>query len=432
MKQLDLKFGIFPELDAFIPERAETMLSVAAITAGSAAIGDFLTVGNTGATLAGVGISLLTAWFIDRYQTRATRGGYIGDQPSCMISTAPVAATTDIQGANWELTEFFRTELGIDTIVTETRSHQFRIFRIPNLDPRKIESQLPAISMLLGIKENMLIWDQNHSAGVSAIITPIQNEADWLPVPFQTTALTAGKLHSYIGESITGEAVVLDRGIYPHMLVSGMTGAGKTEAFCADIASMRASGLNPEIIIIDPKNTAQLKRQNPDFYTCDIDLGISKLESLFALAQERMDRYSAAGCDNYLEYQANVNKSERLIAVYIDELAAFLRKWIVKGIEKSSELPRHVRAFNILTTFLEQVRSSGVLLTAGVQTSKATNVPTDIRDNFGAKLIFASADDNAGRTAGESEAAALPMQGGFILKTGRKTTLGRGAYLKTI
>jgi DNA segregation ATPase FtsK/SpoIIIE-like protein len=286
--------------------------------------------------------------------------------------------------------------------------------------------------MLLGIKENMLIWDQNHSAGVSAIITPIQNEADWLPVPFQTTALTAGKLHSYIGESITGEAVVLDRGIYPHMLVSGMTGAGKTEAFCADIASMRASGLNPEIIIIDPKNTAQLKRQNPDFYTCDIDLGISKLESLFALAQERMDRYSAAGCDNYLEYQANVNKSERLIAVYIDELAAFLRKWIVKGIEKSSELPRHVRAFNILTTFLEQVRSSGVLLTAGVQTSKATNVPTDIRDNFGAKLIFASADDNAGRTAGESEAAALPMQGGFILKTGRKTTLGRGAYLKTI
>jgi hypothetical protein len=145
-----------------------------------------------------------------------------------------------------------------------------------------------------------------------------------------------------------------------------------------------------------------------------------------------MDRYSAAGCDNYLEYQANVNKSERLIAVYIDELAAFLRKWIVKGIEKSSELPRHVRAFNILTTFLEQVRSSGVLLTAGVQTSKATNVPTDIRDNFGAKLIFASADDNAGRTAGESEAAALPMQGGFILKTGRKTTLGRGAYLKAI
>lgn len=424
----ELKVGVFPPpLEEFVPEHWQTQVALLTGAISTLTIADFLFPGEPVAQASVAAIAITSGWLFDRWNTRHQRDGFLFDAPFALIQQPKQAGANH---ANWEVTDLLRTRTGMaDLIVTETRSHQFRIFKIPNLDPRKIEAQLPAISMLLGTKEDMLIWDQNHNPGESAIITPIQTEADWKPVAFKADAIIKGKLHSYIGASITGADVVLDRGIYPHMLVTGMTGAGKTEAFCADIASMRATGMAVNIIIIDPKNTAQLKRQHPDFYTSDIDQGIDKLESVFAIAQERMERYSNAGCDNFIEYRQKVDSNEPLICIYIDEIAAFLRKNMVEELEKGDK-PRHARAFNILTTFLEQVRSSGVLLTAGVQTAKATNVPTDVRDHFGAKLIFATADANAGRTAGESEASALPMQGGFILKTGRKTTLGRGAYLK--
>lgn len=418
--------GVFPAISAFYPNdpvKALAVLSVAPVTlAASTQITD-----NNYAQAGLTAAALLTAWMYDRYTTRNEREGYLLDAPF-----TPEVAATKRSNANWDITKLLKARvpaLAQDKgfIVTESRSHQYRILKIKNLDPKPVKEQMPAISMLLGIDQSRLFWIQNFKSGISAILVPEDDTSLWTTVPFTTNALAHGHLQEYIGESITKEPVINDRKLYPHMLVSGMTGAGKTEVFCNSIASFRASGLNPEIVIIDPKNSAQLAAQKADFYTADLEKGITKLERLFAIAQTRMDTYRKAGCANFFEYQAGVNPEEKPICIFIDEIAALLRENPLEELEKGDS-PQHKRAEFILTTGIEQFRSSGMFLTAGLQNPKAKNLDTAIRDNFGARVIMATADENAGRTAGDKTADFLQMEGAFTFKTGRRKTIGRAAY----
>ena len=427
MKLPELKVGDLPEVDAFYPTDLSKALSLLPVAVTTLAASTQITP-NPLLQIAAVPAALAAAWFYDRHATRSQRDGYLLEKPFTFGSSVKIDSNT-----NWDVTELLRkrTELK-EVIVTETHTHQYRILHIPNLDPEKIKKQLPAISMKLGIDENLLVWIQNFAPGKSAILVPVEDEKQWTPVPFKPEALTQGRLQEYIGESITKDDVILDRSIYPHVLVTGITGSGKTEAFCASVASMQASGMNPIIVVIDPKNTPQLKRLNADFYTSNIAQGIEKMENILAEAELRMDKYGKFGCDNFFEYYAK-DQTEQPICVYWDEVGKSLRQDPMEQLEEG-EIPRHKRAQYVLITGLEIVRSAGVCVTAALQVGKATNIPTDARDNFGARIIFSAADDNAARTSGtvgSITAAQLQPQGGFILKTGRKTVMGRGAYLKT-
>ena len=430
MKQLDFKFGILPEIDAFIPERAETMLSVAAITAGSAVIGDFLTVSNTGATLAGVGISLLTAWFIDRHQTRAQRGGYLGDQPTCMITTTP-AANTNSSGANWELTEFFRKELGIDTIVTETRSNQYRILKINSFNPAKVERHLDTIASKLGRNPDEILFYPVFAAGVCAVME-ILPDNQWQTVTYKPEHLVAGELVSYVGDAIDGNAITFNRRQGSHLLISGMTDSGKTEVMCNDIESMRRSGTPVEIYICDPKDTAQLQRQNATWYSTDVEASIQKMEYLLTtVGNERRARYAKAGCDNFFEYRDTVNAAEPAIFYYIDELAEFLEKDLGEVLEKG-EIPRHRRAMHVFTRFIQKQRSVGIFLICGLQHPEADTLPTKAMMNFAVSVTLSVKNETAARVAGAPGASKLPLKGGLIFQYQKRVVIGRAAYLKAI
>lgn len=426
--KFNIKAGDIPEVEAFYPTDAAKALALLPLSAATLLASSQLT-DSTMLQLASVPTALFTAWLYDRHATRSQREGWLFEKPWTFGKAQKIESNT-----NWDISKLLQTRTGLaNLIVTETRTHQYNILKIPNLDPDKIKKQLPAISMKLGIDENLLVWIQNFEPGKSAILVPVEDAAQWTEVPFKPEALTAGRLIEYIGESITKQDVTLDRSIHPHLLITGATGFGKTEAFCASVASMRASGMNPEIIIIDPKNTPQLKGLKADFYTNNITTGVEKMENILEMAAIRMEKYGKAGCANFFEYFA-IDPSERPFCIYMDEIGKFLRPDPLEQLEEG-ETPRHKRAQYVTITGLELIRSSGFFVTAALQVGKATNIDTAARDNFTARLIFGAADENAARTSGTVgaiTAAQLQPQGGFILKTGRKTVIGRGAYVKDV
>jgi hypothetical protein len=417
-----MTIGIIPTADAFLPTDTNTQIAVLAGTVSSLLLLDY--VATPAVAVAGTAALLAAGWIHHRWETRATRHGYVLDEPYTFVDSS--VAEKPEGNANWEVTAITQ-KAGFPAIVTETRSHQYRILQIENDNPNAVEKLLPAISMKLGIHEANLKFEQNYKLGVSAILAPLPKSA-WEAVTLNADALQPGHLIGYVGRAINGEDITYDRRIEPHLLIAGDTNSGKTEALRVDMQSMRLSGLNPEIYIIDPKE--DMEGECCAFYTSDLHQGVAKLESLAAQADARKAKYNKAGCKNYFEYQERVDSSERPLMVYIDETADLLTKDLLEKLEKD-EYPLHERALSILYYISRKNRAGGLFLTLGIQHPKADTMPTNIRNNLGARLVLSMADSTASKVAlGSTGAETLPKFGGFMFKTSLHTPIiGRGAYI---
>ena len=241
--------------------------------------------------------------------------------------------------------------------------------------------------------------------------------------------LEQGKLIGYIGKSVKGDDVFYDRRHESHMLIGGSTNAGKTQAIILDIASMRLSGLNPEIYIYDPKG--ELGNQKADKHTQDIQQAVVMLENLAVRARSRINKYTKAGCSNYFEYQEQKDPTEKPLMVYIDEATDLLKNKI--PVEEKGDTPWAVRAYDVIFEISRLHRAGGLFLTMGMQHPKANIVATEIRNNFSARLAMNVPDAAAsGVILDRSGAESLPKFGGFYFKTSLRAgapVLGRGALI---
>jgi hypothetical protein len=417
---MTVKIGRLPSINTFIPQTPLTQLGVVATTAASMHYAYSFTNDGTIAGLATTA-SLFGVWLYGRYTSLGLRDGYLLEKP------IPKKIQSETN-ANWEMTNLFKAN-GFDTVVYERHSEQYKVLLIKNDEPYKVEKMLSKVSMKLGIDQKELKFIQTYKKATSAILIPLVKD-QWKPVKFDQSQLEQGKLIGYIGKSVSGDHIKYDRRVEPHLLIAGDTNSGKTEAMRVDIESMKQSGLNPQIIIIDPKE--DMTDINCDFYTSDNELGVQKLESIAALAEVRKAKYSKASCKNYFEYQARIDPSETPIMIYIDEIADLLAPDLLEELEKGDH-PIHKRAFAILFKISRKYRAAGIFLTLGIQHPKAEVLKTEIRNNLGARLVLSMADRKASEVAiDQGGAETLPKFGAFMFKTSLTNApiVGRGAYLK--
>lgn len=421
-----MTIGIIPTADAFLPTDTNTQIAVLAGTVSSLLLLDY--VATPAVAVAGTAALLAAGWIHHRWETRATRHGYVLDEPYTFVDSDTVAKPEG--NANWEVTAFLQARgvVAGDAIVTESRSDQYRIIKMPNFAPKSLEAQMPALGMMLGIKEEEMLFIPMFEAGMSAVLVHLPPE-QWTAVPFDHQQLKPGELVGYLGRGIRGNPITYHVRHAMHILFAGKSGSGKTEAMCNDMESMRRSSTPVEVYIVDPKNTAQLKRQQATWYTQDIEAGIQKLGSLMAVCDARMNKYSQAGCDDFFEYREKVDANEPALFFYIDEVAEFLMEDLTEELDKG-EYKRRVRAKHALQLSIQKQRASGLFMRLGMQHPEAKTLDTMIRNNITARVVCSVEDHHASGVAGVSGAEKLPMQGGVIFKYQNRTVLGRTAYLK--
>lgn len=417
--------GVFPPpLEDFVPERFETQVALLAGTLSTLVITEFLFPGESGLQLTAAATAIAGGWLYNRWNTRHHRGNVLFDKPYNFL---PVAKQAAPDHANWQVTELLRQRTGIqELIVTEGRSEQYRILKIPNFDPKRIEAQLPAVSMKLGIDEQNLKWMQNFEPGVSAILAPLPPN-EWQDVLFDDSVLVPGKLIASVGKGVNGEPIAWDHEIEPHGKVAGGTNSGKTVFIRNHMRSMRLSGLNPEIYILDPKE--DLEDEPCDHFTSDLNTGADWLESICARGDARKARYKQAGCNNYFEYQRKVDSKERPIFVYMDEGADWLSKDLTEELEEGQH-PRHKRIMESLKYIARKLRAAGVFLIFIIQHPKADLMDTHFRSQLGASVVFSVVDRKASEVAlDQGGAETLPKFGAFYFKTSLSNApiLGRAA-----
>jgi len=308
------------------------------------------------------------------------------------------------------------------------QSEQYDIHVIYNDDPNGIKNKLTKIALKVGQKPEELMFYPVWKQGCSAVLVH-RPEEEWQKgvVGFDQAAVLKGRMILQAGRSITGETMLYNRETYPHALIAGETGAGKTEAMVADLYAARATGMNPRVVIIDPKNTPQLKRIKAVQYTNDAEEGIQFLHDVVNDCEERLNRYSSAGCDNFYQYRKQ-HPSERPLCVYIDEVAELVTPDVSTDKKKAKQIAD--KALALITRLVQKYRSAGLFVTLGMQHPLAEVLSTNIRNNLGIRIILSVADQVAAKVAGALGAENLPMQGGMILKVGKRLTYGRGIYLQ--
>ncbi len=401
-----MKIGIFPKLEEFLPTSVFSQVGVVGVVGVSFVAADHVFQGDSVFVTVSTLLVLIAFWITGRYASLPQREGYFLDQPY-------QPKKRNYSGVNWLVTDHLK-ESGIDAMATETRSAQYRIFQVKNKDPGQLKKQMPAISMIMGVDQREMMFIQNFKPMTSAIIAPLP-DSEWKKVRLHKDSLEEGRLMGYIGKSLNGEHITYDRKMEPHMLIAGDTNSGKTEAIITDINSMKLSGLNPEIYIIDPKE--DMKGIKCEFYTSDVAEGVDLLERLSKEADVRKAKYTDAGCKNYFEYQERVDSSERPLMVYIDETADLLVKDLLEKVEKG-ESRLHERAFSILYYISRKQRAAGIFLTLGLQHPKAETLPTEIRNNLSVRLVLSMADATASKVAlGQTGAEFLPKFGAGMFKT---------------
>ncbi|MBK8454120.1 MAG: FtsK/SpoIIIE domain-containing protein [Thiofilum sp.] len=355
-------------------------------------------------------------YLANQYRTRDSRDGYLFDSPLDDLINSPEL----IANVNDLVTERLRKATGNkDLTALESRSAQYRLFKISTDNPQELAKALPRVASVLGIAPDELGFIPTAARDLSIILAPLPR-SEWQAVPFDESQLKPNELIGYVGIDVQGQPVTYNRQHSPHMMISGTTNAGKTEAIRADMHAMRLSGLNPEIYIIDAKGT--LRREPCNQFTADMNEGLEILTEINQRARERMQEIVKADCDNWFEYKKRCpDICPNPILVYIDEYPQLraLNKEVV-------ELA--------LGELLRVHRSAGVFITLGIQKPKADQLPTEMRDMLDVRLALRVPDKTASMVAiDDTGAEGLAGEGAFLFRVGgHKLVQGRGVFMATL
>jgi DNA segregation ATPase FtsK/SpoIIIE, S-DNA-T family len=218
-----------------------------------------------------------------------------------------------------------------------------------------------------------------------------------------------------IGKDIGGQPIYADLAKMPHLLVAGMTGAGKSAMIHSLIHSLVYRNAPDELkfIMIDPKKVElSFYQKLPHLYTPVIKEPKKAVQTLNWLVQEMERRYEVLeenGKQNIAGYHSLVNEKmkkglepERMpyIVVVIDELADFMMaypKEMESGIVRLAQKSRAVGMHLILSTQKPLATIVSSVIKANVPGRIALKVSSRmdsmvILDNIGAEKLLGAGD----------------------------------------
>ncbi len=237
-----------------------------------------------------------------------------------------------------------------------------------------------------------------------------------------------GKLIAPLGIGQLGEIITLDFSSpeTPHLLIGGQSGSGKSVTINGIILGMMClyEPKDVQFIFIDPKRVEFMvynDRVHTQKVIADIEDAINELDRIVKEMEQRYAHFQMVGASNYNEYlELDGEQLPRLVVVF-DEFADFM----------TQDKPLSSRVEAAILKLSSKARAAGIHLLICTQSPKADIVPTNIRNNLGARLALRTADANASRIVLDEEGAErLGGKGDFLAKlTTPEIARGKSPFL---
>ena len=218
------------------------------------------------------------------------------------------------------------------------------------------------------------------------------------------------KLSIPVGIDVQGNVVTQDITKWPHALIAGSTGSGKSVMLNAIIASLlfRCSPTECRFIMIDPKMVEMVQYNDiPHLLTPVVTDVEQKAVSALAWAVSEMERryklFSTLGVRNLESYNAQAGfQAEPYIVILIDELADMM-------MVASADVEKYI------ARLAQKSRATGIHLIIATQRPSVNVLTGIIKANIPTRLSFKVASNTDSRV--------------IIDQSGAETLIGRGDML---
>lgn len=196
-----------------------------------------------------------------------------------------------------------------------------------------------------------------------------------------------------LGVDHLGKVVVEDLALFPHLLIAGSTGGGKSTLERALFASWTYSCPNVQVVVSDTKGVEFghfIGAPNLLFSPAtNVYQTLERMDWLLQEMERRLKIFGKQGVLNINEYnQDSRNTQTRLprIVFLIDELADLLGSRSRTDEKRSSSVGKI--ASQKLSELASKARASGIHVIAGTQRPSVKLLEGDIKSNFTARLSF--------------------------------------------
>jgi S-DNA-T family DNA segregation ATPase FtsK/SpoIIIE len=233
----------------------------------------------------------------------------------------------------------------------------------------------------------------------------------------------------WLGKDIDGRAIGIDLAQQPHVLVAGTTGAGKSGAVNAMLASilMRSSPNDVRLVLVDPKQVElNLYEHIPHLLTPVVTsprLAANVLQNLIGEMEQRYSLMSKSRTRKLEELnRARIRDGERplpYVLCVIDELADLMM--IAPG-----------EVEDAIIRLAQKSRAVGIHLLLATQRPSADIITGMIKANVPARIAFAVSSQTDSRVIlDQNGAESLLGKGDMLFKPGNGSKLNRiqGAFV---
>lgn len=199
----------------------------------------------------------------------------------------------------------------------------------------------------------------------------------------------------YFGIDNTFKPIVVSMHQYPHILISGATGSGKSQELKSILTNLIANNEERDVNLyfsnISKTNDFKwfLKCKQTKAYTEDINDTLKMLEYLDHLYEKRMEIFKKYGVDDIKQYNKKFHEKRMPINYFIcDEFADYYSS---NKLDKDHEVK--VMCYNLLKEGLRKYRKVGIFYLLALQRGDNSVIDPSLKSNICTRINFAATNN---------------------------------------
>lgn len=218
-----------------------------------------------------------------------------------------------------------------------------------------------------------------------------------------------------IGEFLENH-IIVDMNKFPHVLIAGDTGTGKSRLFFTIITNLINNSNKVSLYLLQVrkndlflfKNYRQVKR-----FSETLESVRDSLKEIDNLLLKRENNFKQNGYFNIVDYNKNSNNFLKYIYVFIEEFS-FLN---VTKADSKDEKALKEECLKYLKNLVNVGRSSGVFLITSLQKPTSDSIPTDIKSQLRTRISLNIQDKSTSQIVMGDYSAVDLSEREFVCKT---------------